>query len=58
MGREYIPRRIRCRHCDGSGRLRANKSANGVYTIAKIDCYECGGQGYKLTKQRAISVVA
>lgn len=57
MGHEYKPRRIRCRHCDGAGRLRANKFANGVYTIAKIDCYVCDGQGYKLTKQRVAATV-
>jgi DnaJ-class molecular chaperone len=58
MGQEYKPRRIRCLHCNGSGKLRAIKVANGGYSFVKIDCYECGGQGYKLTKQRAVPVVA
>ena len=34
-----------CEKCEGTGKLRNNTWGNGVGTLDKIDCNECGGHG-------------
>lgn len=34
-----------CWKCDGTGRLRANRTKNGRYVFAKRPCDECNGTG-------------
>ena len=34
-----------CWTCDGTGKVRNNKSEDGKYVFAKTQCHECCGSG-------------